>query len=266
MECPICNKKINIFSAVKTKNGEKLCKKCFDKLSPLQKERFSFMNLMTAMQCLQREENTFDMSGKFQSTYDFGLLHIDEANHLFVLCDNKQLRPNGVLKQPVKDIYMLKDIEDYNITMKSVNPDYSGPAELELSLIEPHLFLKLNIVDKVNPIIEQDEQSAYIKENPSVLDCRQRLYYSIQAAKISYSNKIYQSANTKIALKETFDNSALDKAKAMFMLEDGYTLEDIKRQRNLLLKAFHPDANNTDQSDYAKRIIDAYKVLSDSIS
>lgn len=266
MECPICNKKINIFSAVKTKNGEKLCKNCFNRLSPLQQANFPFMNLMTAMQCLKYEENTSDMSGRFQSTYDLGLLHIDEVNHLFALCDSRQLRPNGVLKQPIKDIYMLKDIEDYNITMKSVNQDYSGPVELELSLTNPHLFLRLNVIDNIRPVIEQDGDAAYIKENPSVLDCRQKLYYSIQAAKISYSNKIYQSANTKIMVKEAFDNSALDKAKAMFMLEDGYTLEDVRRQRNLLLKAFHPDANNTDQSDYAKRIIDAYKVLSDAIS
>ena len=42
---------------------------------------------------------------------------------------------------------------------------------------------------------------------------------------------------------------------------DEVTEESLKQQRNVLMKAFHPD-NNEDGEKYAKKINDAYDLLS----
>ena len=59
------------------------------------------------------------------------------------------------------------------------------------------------------------------------------------------------------------DMGELGKALALFMFDsvDEVTEESLKQQRNVLMKAFHPD-NNEDGEKYAKKINDAYDLLS----
>lgn len=55
--------------------------------------------------------------------------------------------------------------------------------------------------------------------------------------------------------------SEYEKAKAMFGLDsDDYTLDQIKRIRNKLIKSFHPDESNDDDS-YAKKVNSAFDIL-----
>lgn len=49
-------------------------------------------------------------------------------------------------------------------------------------------------------------------------------------------------------------------AEKRYMLEEGYTLNDVKNTRNALLKIFHPD--NTNEDSYKSQIINYdYKLL-----
>ena len=56
--------------------------------------------------------------------------------------------------------------------------------------------------------------------------------------------------------------SELEKALALFMFDDikDVTEESLKKQRNTLIKAFHPD-NNTSNEAYSQKINSAYELL-----
>lgn len=58
-------------------------------------------------------------------------------------------------------------------------------------------------------------------------------------------------------------SSELQKAMALFMFDDldNVTLEKVKMQRNRLIKTFHPDKGDADDTSYAQRINNAYEAL-----
>lgn len=58
----------------------------------------------------------------------------------------------------------------------------------------------------------------------------------------------------------------LDEARSLFMLGQVYDLSQLKRQRALLLKTFHPDNGQVDSAAYAQKINDAYRILMDELA
>ena len=49
------------------------------------------------------------------------------------------------------------------------------------------------------------------------------------------------------------------------MLDEGYTLDELKKQRNRLLKSFHPDEGSEETKKYAQKINSAYELLKGKI-
>lgn len=47
----------------------------------------------------------------------------------------------------------------------------------------------------------------------------------------------------------------------LFMLDEGYTMDELKKQRNRLLKSFHPDEGSEETKKYAQKINSAYEIL-----
>ena len=62
--------------------------------------------------------------------------------------------------------------------------------------------------------------------------------------------------------QQNYNIDELDKALALFMFDsmDSVTEENLKKQRNMLIKAFHPD-NNESNDTYSQKINTAYDVL-----
>lgn len=50
-------------------------------------------------------------------------------------------------------------------------------------------------------------------------------------------------------------------ALSLFMLEEGYTLDELKKQRNRLMKTFHPDEDDAEMTRYAQKINNAFSLL-----
>ena len=61
--------------------------------------------------------------------------------------------------------------------------------------------------------------------------------------------------------------SELEKAKVLFMLDDreDLTLEEVKKQRNRLIRMYHPDTGSVEDTQYAQKINSAYEVLKRSL-
>ena len=56
-------------------------------------------------------------------------------------------------------------------------------------------------------------------------------------------------------------------AKATLLVDDAYDMDEIKKQRNKLIKAFHPDTMDDDEDAayYAQKINDAYGILKERL-
>ena len=71
----------------------------------------------------------------------------------------------------------------------------------------------------------------------------------------SYTGQQYQSGNYQSA------DTAYVSALSLFMLEEGYTMDELKKQRNRLMKSFHPDEDDAETVRYAQKINCAYEIL-----
>lgn len=81
----------------------------------------------------------------------------------------------------------------------------------------------------------------------------------------SYSdqNHEYKRSDESQNNYRTNSNNSSDYYAALnlFMLDEGYTMDELKKQRNRLLKSFHPDESSEETKKYAQKINSAYEIL-----
>ena len=78
---------------------------------------------------------------------------------------------------------------------------------------------------------------------------------TLEAASRRFGNREWAGQN------ESVDMDEYERAKCLFMLDDKYTLDELKTQRNRLLKAFHPDNTHDNSDRYIDRINRSYEIL-----
>lgn len=78
---------------------------------------------------------------------------------------------------------------------------------------------------------------------------------TLEAASRRFENREWAGQN------ESVDMNEYERAKCLFMLDDKYTLDELKTQRNRLLKAFHPDNTHDSSDKYIDRINRSYEIL-----
>lgn len=74
----------------------------------------------------------------------------------------------------------------------------------------------------------------------------------------SYQNNQY--TNTQNSQTTNQSLAEYEQARVMFMLEEGFTSSELKKQYHRLLKVYHPDAGETND-EFTKKITIAYNVL-----
>ena len=81
-------------------------------------------------------------------------------------------------------------------------------------------------------------------------------------------SEIIEIANqNEILHSDANQSNAILRAKGLFMVDDNYTISDLKKQRNRLMKVFHPDSDQTDGAEErTKTIAEAYKLLEKNIT
>lgn len=90
--------------------------------------------------------------------------------------------------------------------------------------------------------------------------------YRDRSARKDFLDYMYmkQEKQNKMPKKEVKQLS-YQEAKNIYMFDDSYTLEELKKQKRRLIKAFHPDNADGDKA-YAQKIVEAYEVLLEKIS
>ena len=105
----------------------------------------------------------------------------------------------------------------------------------------------------------KSDYDEYVKKLKKSAENQQKIEQ--EAAQRQREQDIYQEAY-KRAYSEGFyrAKSENEQARAMFMLEDGFTGSDLKKQYHRLLKVYHPDTGESDDA-FVKKITTAYNIL-----
>ena len=184
-----------------------------------------------------------ELGKQFKKKHAFLDLQLDAANGIL------RYKPSHAVPLYVK----LENIADFSLVChpRSIEDDF-GVITLTLECINPNIFM------------HEDLELTGLEN-----DCYKFMeyYYSIRNMREGQGYIRGDEDGTKSEYKTPVNNVAddaqLQKALAMFMFDsiNDVTAENLKAQRNRLIKSFHPDANSDEDTRYAQKINEAYELL-----
>ncbi|WP_022754735.1 DUF4428 domain-containing protein [Butyrivibrio fibrisolvens] len=266
-KCVICKDKVPLLNSIKLMDGNYLCPKCVKKASPCIRKTFSEMVPKYVIDYFDYLPLAEKKAKQFHKTCSYGICQIDEDNHLISICKDSNINRKGKLRHNPLDIYDLKYLQDIRLDMRpcSVHKGpLTGDLRLYLSMSKPKAQIDVIIAPKVKMNTRVEEEYLSYTEPNDLIFFRSLLASAIESAKNVLNAGWHENSDsTDISCERVLSNndSKYRAALNVFMLDDDYTEQDLKRQRNILLKAFHPDAGNTDNNKFTERIVESYEIL-----
>jgi len=288
--CPICSSEIGIFDfgAKKFNYNEKICKECLNKIPSVMHTNLQYLTPDDYNNIISYVDNIKNSISDFSVTNSYGDLHLDSNKGLFAICKKSKFK-NGKLDPNELNIFNCLDLENIELNFikdknrKIQNGNVYGNVELIFGIKSLDINVK-HIVKKneKTEIIQIENQYGY--DEPYELKIfKSEFQRMIEKTVNKYNenvkrnNEIFENLNKEMErqqkiyeemkreserLEKEKNNlqSELEKAKTLFMVSDGYSVEEIKKIRNRLIKSFHPDGNDVGD-EYAKKINNAYDVL-----
>jgi transcription elongation factor Elf1 len=238
-----------------------LCANCYQKIHPrvsnYAKEHWSYADYQDY---LEWEETTREERALFHPTDEYGYatrLRVDTDRCLFTIGSGT----NDL-------VFRFADLKDFDINFKpeevkegvfstKVKGDEYAAVELALPNVYIEEILNYGAKYKLREkgFISKKYEYELSENFTNIITAFQICVY------ITVNNMNAQFENQSQSIDE------LQKALALFMFDsmDDVTEENLKKQRNALIKAFHPD-NNADNEAYSQKINAAYDLLSGFIS
>lgn len=243
-------------------NGVVLCKHCAAKIHPrIMPYAKTDWNFEDYNDYISWEEETKEERNQFDPDYDYrNILSIDMDHGLFSVGSGKKA---GM-------VFRFADIDSYELNFKPqelkegiLGDKVQGDEYITLQLSRPNVYLEevVNYGVKVRArkkgIISTKFEYGFSKEFSEIVRAFAICVY-LESQTRKKANDIIQ---------ESQRISEIEKALALFMFDsmDEVTTENLKKQRNALIKAFHPDKNETNEA-YSQKINAAYDLLSGMVS
>ncbi len=247
MICKICNKEIKntlFSSSVKCADGE-ICAVCKKRIPP-----FLVPKNYMGHECKTWITYTEQLQPLFQETSVYGSLKLDELHGLICISANEK-----------GSYFAIKDISNLAITLKNLHAkerqvyaDVLFSFEMKAYAFSYKTTIKRNVRC---PMTIEGNKATNIEE-PYDLSMFRQMFQ--QAIRHQYDEAM---GMLNALSKEKF--TSLQKAKALFMVEDDVEEEELKKVRNVLIKAFHPDNSGMD-ARYTRIINERYEQLKKGIT
>lgn len=131
-------------------------------------------------------------------------------------------------------------------------------------IVESKEYINSDLMHKLTKINERIRSITYYER---ALRITVELYYDNSMKIITLTENTLETASRRFGNRdlagqnESSDMNEYERAKCLFMLDDKYTLDELKTQRNRLLKAFHPDNTHDNSDRYIDRINRSYEIL-----
>lgn len=249
MNCLVCGGRVSSFSGVKLKNG-KVCKECESKLPSLMLKGEPYIQeytLKNAMDCIEKNIK------QFNATASYGKLHIDEGHGLFAI--SKEITKEGKPKigNNVFSVYALTDIGIFCTSPRVEHNNVLVDIELRFSLEEPRFSQSVLIKKNVHCKSKRTDSKHIEWEEPSDMMMFKTLF-----------NNMLKGAFEKVGAMlcgTTVHAFEIEKARAIFMLPEDYTFDDLKRAKKMMLKVYHPDNAGEDMTIQSQIINKSFNLL-----
>lgn len=131
-------------------------------------------------------------------------------------------------------------------------------------IVESKEYINSDLMYKLTKVNERIKSITYYER---ALRITVELYYDNLMKIITLTENTLEAASRRFENREwagqneSVDMDEYERAKCLFMLDDKYTLDELKTQRNRLLKAFHPDNTHDNSDRYIDRINRSYEIL-----
>lgn len=131
-------------------------------------------------------------------------------------------------------------------------------------IVESKEYINSDLMHKLTKVNERIKSITYYER---ALRITIELYYGNLMKIITLTENTLETASRHFGNREwagqneSVDMDEYERAKCLFMLDDKYTLDELKTQRNRLLKAFHPDNTHDNSDRYIDRINRSYEIL-----
>ncbi|WP_455720483.1 hypothetical protein [Agathobacter sp.] len=240
-----------------------LCKDCENKIHPVIKDYAnSNWSYSDFEDYLAWEEETKDERAQFSKTSSYGSycsVDIDKKRGLFKI--NMPLIKEGM-------VFRFADLDDCDIDFRPEEADDG--------------FLNSTVMGNEFIMVELTRPNVRIEEMLTLTACYSAKKKGVFSTKYEYnlSDELYgfirtfttciyleQEKQNQAYAEESYNIDEIEKALALFMFDsmEDVTEENLKRQRNALIKAFHPD-NNESNERYSQKINEAYDLLKSVIN
>lgn len=253
MECSFCNRKIPKLFSHKNESFS-ICNDCLSKLPFYFSKRISeytYEEISTILNWESEKKNSLKQI--FFTTSSYGNLHIDSIHHLFAIGETNDFEKG----KPVSNDVIIVEIERLQNISFDVKVDRSSIDEVKGSITMSCIINNPDITIQ-NILIKKNESiTPTMVENNSVI--------------FSLPPEVQLIWNEILEIREQLDKHSfllsgnqreIDMAMGLYMVKDGFTLEQLKKQRNILMKAFHPDVDTSAGADERSQIvINAFNLL-----
>lgn len=276
--CAICGQKAGVLTRHRLCDDTVLCFDCAYEIpsyvKPFLPDHYNLDDVKRLKKYLKHCKER--LSREFIETASFGALRIDEE-HGWVHIDEGDMATELFVE--------FKDIQWFNMdfTAKHVKEGLFdnkvfGHVDLELSVSNPYFEFDGPITGRVKA---QSETITFSRSNyrhttysnPKELDI---FVARFEAAMERFGNhsehEQYQQQEEREYQESTYSQTnmgELQKARALFMFDDNesYTLDELKKRRNRLIRMYHPDISSDSDADtrFAQKINDAYEILKKSL-
>lgn len=247
MNCSLCGKQLPVIGATNIDNG-KICKECAAKIPECVLELSSRWSSYTLEAIVQYEDSVYD---NFEETASYGDLHIDTIHGLFAI--SKKMvdgRPAG------RDVFSAFDLTEVGLYAKNPRVDNHMvyvDVEFRFDIQSLGLHITKVIKKKVKCDTKRvDSEHVEWKEPGDML-----VFIEMFNTMLS---GLWQKMNAMLC-GTTVHQLEIEKARALFMLSENYTMDDLKKARNLLMKVYHPDVAEEYGTTEASQIINNYFTL-----
>lgn len=262
--CVECNKKTTPLLRFKLADGNYLCSDCCSKLPSYITEQLSKQDIDYYHHVLDYlEYSNTNLKPKFQETHNYYNLHIDVNNLLFYI--DRKLKDDTLILEfkHIADFEILYDPSTYKEGV--IGDKVFGNVLFRIVMNEP-FFNYEAIFDKQ---VKSKAKKAFFGskisyENPKGMDEIIEVFNSTYETAIAIESAGYEGYQRENSSNGNNINDDLTQALNLFMFDslDDVDLEKLKKQRNRLVKTFHPDSSEESIDDkFMVKINAAYEII-----
>lgn len=260
--CAACGEKTKLLTRTGLNDGNYVCAQCAKRIPTYMSKSFTDRYDLEDFNAFQRYVAYSDsvLRPMFCETHKYYSLHIDTEHEIFYIGDWIDEKTVFLQFDQLEDFDLVYHAEEYKEGM--VSDKVYGRLLLKIKMGYPYFYYEKQLDTHVKAKAKKSFFGTKMEyERPKGMD-EFLMYFAntweSSLAKAEIEDSIAEERDSVDAASDE-----LAKAMALFMFDDltKVTMIDLKAQRNLLIKTFHPDKAETNNEQYAQKINCAYDVL-----